>query len=141
MLTQCPECSKEISDKAISCPNCGYPMQPIKIRRQVKKKRPRLPNGFGQISEIKNKNLRKPFRAMVSIGTKENGRPMCKLLQPEAYFATYNEAYEALVKYHTNPYDLDKNITLEELYDRWFSVWSEKRTDVSTLSQLRKNTE
>lgn len=26
MLIQCPECGKQISDKASSCPNCGYPM-------------------------------------------------------------------------------------------------------------------
>lgn len=25
-LIQCPECSKEISDKAVSCPNCGLPI-------------------------------------------------------------------------------------------------------------------
>lgn len=27
MLIKCPECGKEISDKATSCPNCGYPIQ------------------------------------------------------------------------------------------------------------------
>lgn len=25
-LINCPECGKEISDRATSCPNCGYPM-------------------------------------------------------------------------------------------------------------------
>ena len=25
-LIKCPKCGKEISDKAIACPNCGYPM-------------------------------------------------------------------------------------------------------------------
>lgn len=29
-LIKCPECEKEISDKAVSCPNCGYPMKPQK---------------------------------------------------------------------------------------------------------------
>lgn len=28
-LIQCPECSKEISDKAISCPNCGMPINDV----------------------------------------------------------------------------------------------------------------
>lgn len=27
MLIQCPECGKEISDKAGSCPNCGCPIE------------------------------------------------------------------------------------------------------------------
>lgn len=26
-LINCPECNKEISDKAVSCPNCGFPIQ------------------------------------------------------------------------------------------------------------------
>lgn len=26
MLIQCPECGKELSDKAVSCPHCGYPI-------------------------------------------------------------------------------------------------------------------
>ena len=29
MLIQCPECGKEISDKAVSCPHCGYPIHQI----------------------------------------------------------------------------------------------------------------
>ena len=28
-LVQCPECGKEISDQALSCPNCGYVMQKV----------------------------------------------------------------------------------------------------------------
>jgi len=27
-LIKCPECSNEVSDKAIACPKCGYPLQP-----------------------------------------------------------------------------------------------------------------
>ena len=26
-LIKCPECSTDVSDKAVSCPKCGYPMQ------------------------------------------------------------------------------------------------------------------
>ena len=26
-LISCPECDKEISDKALACPNCGYPVR------------------------------------------------------------------------------------------------------------------
>lgn len=28
-LIKCPECGKEISDKATLCPNCGYPISQI----------------------------------------------------------------------------------------------------------------
>ncbi len=122
MLIKCPECELQVSDKAITCPHCGFPIQPnIKLRKPRNKnnKRRRLPNGFGQISEIKNRNLRNPFRAMVSIGKDSNGRPICKPLKPESYFPTYNDAYAALVEYNKNPYDLEPSITVKELYERW----------------------
>ena len=121
MLINCPECELQVSDKAVSCPHCGYPMQPAKISKQKNKtnKHRRLPNGFGQISEIKNRNLRNPYRAMVSVGKTENGRPICKPLKPKSYFHTYNEAYLALVEYNKNPYDLEPSITVKELYEKW----------------------
>lgn len=122
MLIKCLECDLQVSDRAAACPHCGFPMQPnIKARKPRNKnnKRRRLPNGFGQISEIKNRNLRNPFRAMVTVGKTENGRPICKPLKPESYFATYNDAYIALVEYNKNPYDLEPSITAQELYDKW----------------------
>lgn len=85
-----------------------------------KNKRMRLPNGFGQITEIKSAKLRKPFRAMVTVGKNEFGKPICRLLKPEAYFRTYNDAYKALMKYHENPYDFGENATVKTLYERWF---------------------
>ena len=122
MLVKCPECELQISDKAVYCPHCGYPLQPnIKPRKPRNKnnKRRRLPNGFGQISEIKNRNLRNPFRAMITVGKTESGRPICKPLKPESYFPTYNDAYAALVEYNRNPYDLEPSITVQELYEKW----------------------
>lgn len=122
MLTQCPECELPVSDKANACPHCGYPLKsPEKQKRpRQSAKRRRLPNGFGQISEIKNRNLRNPFRAMITVGKTPEGRPICKPLKPESYFATYNDAYAALVEYNKNPYDLAPSITMAELYEKWF---------------------
>lgn len=119
MLIKCPECLLQVSDKAIDCPHCGYPLraEPKKRRRTTRRKR--LPNGFGQITEIKGRNLRKPFRAMVTIGKKENGQFIRVPLKPEAYFSTYNEAYEALLEYNRNPYDLKPDITVFQLYEKW----------------------
>lgn len=131
MLIKCPECEFPVSEKAISCPHCGYPMKPEKVSHQYKKsnKRMRLPNGFGQISEIKNKNLRNRFRVMVTVGKTETGKPISKLLKPVSYFPTYNEAYAALVEYNKNPYDLDKTITMKELYEKWSKEYFEKISD------------
>lgn len=36
-MIQCPECGKDISDKAEKCPNCGYPLS-----SEIKKKIPKM---------------------------------------------------------------------------------------------------
>lgn len=127
-LIRCPECELQVSDKALSCPHCGYPMTSAAPKKSKSTKRMKLPNGFGQITEIKNRNLRKPFRAMVTVGRREDGRPISKMLKPEAFFKTYNEAYEALVEYNRNPYDLDNDISVKELYEKWTSDYFKKST-------------
>lgn len=33
-LIKCPECGKEISDKAIMCPSCGNPIQPTNVKTE-----------------------------------------------------------------------------------------------------------
>lgn len=120
-LIKCPECDLQVSDKAISCPHCGYPLDSKAIKRQHNKstKRKRLPNGFGTISKLKNKNLRRPFRAQVCVGKNFYGRPIYKSLKPQSSFETYNDAYAALMEYHKNPYDLDSDLTIEQLYEKW----------------------
>ena len=100
-------------------------------------KRMRLPNGFGQISEIKNQRLRNRFRAMVTIGKTPEGKPICKLLKPKAYFKTYNEAYNALSEYKKNPYVLESTCTLRELYDRWYKNYEAKGRSESMLTATR----
>ena len=121
MLIMCPECELQVSDKALTCPHCGYPMKQYckKKEKGKSKKRRRLPNGFGQIYEIKDGNLRKPFRVTVTVGKNSKGRPICKPLKPESHFATYNDAYMALVEYNKNPYDLSDGLSVKELYDKW----------------------
>lgn len=121
MLIKCPECSNQISDKARTCPICGFPMKPDKPTKIKTKRRQRLPNGFGQITKINNPNLRNKYRASITVGKDVNGKHIKKLLKPVAYFATYNDAYAALVEYHKNPYDLDPSITVAQLYDEWFA--------------------
>lgn len=122
-LIKCPECELQVSDKALSCPHCGYPMQTPKRKPRTSTKRKRLPNGFGSITELKNRNLRKPFWARVCVGRDPFGKPKLKPLKPDAYFSTYNEAYQALVEYNRNPYDLEDDITVAELYEKWTDVY------------------
>lgn len=130
MLINCPECTEMISDKAVSCPRCGFPiMKNTSNRKHQPKKRMRLPNGFGRIQEIKGRNLRKPFRARICVGFNELGKPIVMNLKPEAYFETYNDAYAALLEYHKNPYDLKPDITVKELYDKWTESYFKEITE------------
>ena len=118
MLIKCKECNLQISSNAVFCPHCGDPKKANQYKTVNTNKRKRLPNGFGQITKI-NSNLRNPYRAMITVGKNENGKPVCKLLKPQSYFKTYNEAYNALIEYNKNPYDLETDITVEELYASW----------------------
>ena len=139
MLIKCPECDLQVSDKALVCPHCGYPLKPNvrnNLNRKTNKRR-RLPNGFGQISEIKNRNLRKPFRAMVTVGKTSTGRPICKPLKPESYFSTYNDAYTALIEYNKNPYDLEPAITVKELYDKWTDEYFKTLKSASSARTIK----
>lgn len=128
MLTSCPECRLQVSDKALSCPHCGFPLgkKSYQYNRSHHRSHMRLPNGFGQITELRGRNLRKPFRVMVTVGKTDEGRPIAKPLQPVAYFKTYNEAYQALLEYNKSPYKLDKLVTIQELYERWIDDYAKK---------------
>lgn len=103
-------------------------MKGVNIMPRRKTKRRRLPNGFGQISELKGRNLRKPFRAMITVGKNEKGRPICELLKPVAYFETYNDAYAALVEYHKSPYVAVSEMTMQELFEKWSEWYFKKLT-------------
>ena len=131
MLIECPECNLQVSDKAITCPHCGYPLkQPSKRPYNPSKAHKRLPNGFGQITKIKR--LRHPYRAMVTVGKTEYGKPICKLLKPQSYFDSYNDAYKALMEYNKNPYDLTRDLTIEELHNLWWQSNSARKLTEST---------
>ena len=126
MLVKCPECGLQVSDKASACPHCGYPMK--SPRRAKNPARMRLPNGFGQISEIKQGNLRNRFRAMVNVGFREDGRPIAKILKPQGYFATYNDAYMALLEYHKDPRAFGDKTTLRDIYPKWKEEYVKGKT-------------
>ena len=65
MLLKCPECQRDVSDKALTCPHCGYPMNtPSSMKPRIRNGKPtKLPNGYGTIYKMSGKRS-KPFRAM-----------------------------------------------------------------------------
>ena len=70
---------------------------------------------------------------MITVGKTPEGRPICKPLKPESYFATYNDAYAALVEYNKNPYDLQPAITMQELYDKWLPEYEKTVKDTKAV--------
>lgn len=135
-LIKCSECKLQVSDKALSCPHCGYPMQKTNFhKQQVKKINPnkhkRLPNGFGSIINRTTQNLRNPYYARICVGRNTEGKILLKPLKPQASFKTYNEAYAALLEYNRNPYDLDDDITLMQLYEKWTDTYFKTLQDNS----------
>lgn len=100
-------------------------------KRKNKIKHPKLPNGFGRITEIKGKNLRNPFRAMVTVGKTEEGAPIGRIL---GYYSSWYEAYDALADYHKNPYELNsQKITVEDLYQKWSKQYFDELSGDSSI--------
>lgn len=65
-LIKCPECSKEISDQSVSCPNCGYPVKQTSI---FSSQPPPLPISH-QITEnkiVKEDKTLSPFMMIIGI--------------------------------------------------------------------------
>lgn len=119
MLINCPECGKQISDKAISCPNCGFPIAKPKDTRARATKYRRLPNGFGSIRKLTGKR-RKPYGAYPAITDyKDNGTAV--LPKAIGYYETWQKAYDALSEYNKNPYDLSANdLTFADVYKLFY---------------------
>lgn len=76
----------------------------------------RLPNGFGSIVHLSG-NRRNPYMARPPVTDYfDNGSP----ITPKAigYYPDWHSAYEALLEYRRNPYDVDgRRLTFAEVYD------------------------
>lgn len=118
-LTNCPECSGMISDKAITCPHCGYPLKSIQAPRTKKRassvKRRR--NGSGTIVRLSG-NRSRPFEVRVNCKLDERGYQTYDVLDR---YADKIEAETALAEYNKNPYDLEiDKLTFSDVYKRFY---------------------
>ena len=125
MLIKCPECGSDVSDKAYSCPHCGYPIKiPPTVKQASSRSRmrfKRLPSGFGTIKHLSGKR-RKPYVAYPTVKEKGymlSGSPVTRTAI--GYYATYQDAYNALLDYNRKPYDVEsKNITFAEVHQMFY---------------------
>lgn len=136
-LIKCPECELQVSDKALSCPHCGFPLKnpnTKSIKNRTSSRRKRLPNGFGSIVKLSNPNLRKPFLARKTTGKDPFGKPILKSI---GYYESYNLAYEALIEYNKNPYDVNiEGILFHEVYEKWTNEYFETLTNPSSVRTI-----
>lgn len=122
-LINCPECNHNVSDKAIACPNCGYPVNtPSSTKPRVRGGKPtKLPNGFGTIYKMSGKRS-KPFRAVKTdkwVIDPDTGKAK-QLRYTIGYYRTREEAMMALSEYNKCPYDIKTdNITFSQVYEKW----------------------
>ena len=140
MLISCPECNHSVSDRAISCPSCGFPINIIsKTKNTALNRNPRrrrkLPNGSGCIKQLSGKRS-KPWAAYPPVTQFAlNGSPVS--VPAIGYYKTYNAAYAALLEYNTNPFDLaNRNITFAEMYELYFTEkYNNSKRKLSSASQ------
>lgn len=122
-LLKCPECRHDVSDKALSCPNCGYPMNmPSSTKPRVRNGKPtKLPNGYGTIYKMAGKRSR-PYRAMKTdkwIIDPVTGKSK-QIRSTIGYYQSREDAMIALANYNENPYDIKADsITFSEVYEKW----------------------
>ena len=115
-LIECPECKKEISDKAVFCPNCGLPVSKIKT------------NDDKVIHNQGKKNNNKPNRKVIYV---VSSIVFVALLGVALYFATGN--------YRT--YNVAKRALKEENYDlakEKFKVLKDYKDSEILLAQTLK---
>lgn len=118
MLITCPECSGIVSDKAYSCPHCGFPIEgreDMPIKRKAPRKR--RPNGSGSIVRIKS-NRKNPYQVRVNTRIDDRGYPVYDTL---GNFPDQISADLALAEYNRNPYDpANRQKTFAEVFREWY---------------------
>ena len=75
----------------------------------------RLPNGYGSVVKLSGKR-RNPYWVRLTDGWDDRGYPKYKTL---GYVHTRSEGLSLLAKYHEDPWDDNKNMTLKELFTKW----------------------
>lgn len=123
-LITCPECGRPgVSDKAPTCPGCGYPLNtPTSTKPRVRNGKPlKMPNGDGCIYRLSGKR-RKPYAVRKTAGwiiDPDTGKSKQTFVNLGTY-ATRTEAMQALAAFNADPYDIKANsITFAEVYEKW----------------------
>ncbi len=140
-LLHCPECNHDVSDKAVACPHCGYPMNtPSSTKPRIRNGKPtKLPNGYGTIYKLPGKRS-KPFRAAKTdkwVLDSVTGKSR-QIRFTVGYYATREEAMIALAEYNENPYDIKADsITFSEVYEKWSENYFPTLSNASSIRTIK----
>lgn len=87
MLEPCPECELPVSDKASSCPHCGYPLSKHSTKKPTREKsHMRLPN-------IIKEEAKKLYKLSFSLNSKNF---ICDLDGSEMTYDKYNKRFHKI---------------------------------------------
>lgn len=140
-LLKCPECTHDVSDKAMTCPHCGYPMNtPSSTKPRIRNGKPtKLPNGYGTIYKMPGKRS-KPFRAVKTdkwVLDATTGKSK-QIRITVGYYATREEAMIALADFNENPYDIKADsITFSEVYEKWSENYFPTLSNPSSIRTVK----
>lgn len=122
-LIQCPECSGQISEKAVICPHCGFPVRDGSICTSTPRKaRKRRPNGSGTVVKLSGRR-KAPFQVRVNTRIDANGYPAYDVI---GCYPDRVSAGIALAEYNKAPYDPnDRKKMFCEVFASWYQ-WKYK---------------
>lgn len=122
-LTQCPECSGQISSKAYICPHCGLPLLQAALPvRGARRSRKRRPNGSGTVVKLSG-SRKNPFQVRVNTRIDAYGYPAYDVL---GCYPDRVTAGIALAEYNKAPYDpADRRRLFRDVFAAWYQ-WKYK---------------
>lgn len=115
-LINCPECNAQISDMAVFCPHCGFPMDkpktPAKKANRKPRQYPKLPNGFGSIKRLSG-NRTNPYGVYPPVTEFHlNGSPVA--VKAIAYAKDWYTAFGILSAYNAGTYKPGQEIVFDD---------------------------
>ena len=81
----------------------------------------RNPNGYGSITKLSGNRRRPYWVRFAAASTTADGVHLKENRKTIGYYATKKEAIAALAEYNRSPYDLSKQTTFGELFNKWLT--------------------
>jgi hypothetical protein len=81
-LINCPECEARISDKAVACPHCGYPLATAHKGESMREEFPFM-TPLAQFAEIVSRTMRDVLEPIVEESRRKWRAPEAESKKPE----------------------------------------------------------